>query len=153
MATKSYREAGFSQFLVREFPEATGTQKGSLSEDDFSTLIEGVSGNKITSGLIRSKDGTLKLNLDKPLLELIEGIDSVIMIGKFDDGTRGIKIKNTRGNEVILKMLELVMGTDTVVPGANNTGRLFVDRNAQNGKNRLRVQFVSGAPVTLASQI
>ena len=147
-----FLNAGFNNFLIREFREPTGAQKNSLSEDDFTTLVEGVSGSKITSGLIRSKDSTLKINLDKPLVELLDGVDSVIMIGKFDDGTRGTKIKNARGNEVSLDMLELVMGTETVVPGAVSTGRLFIDRNAITGKNRLMIQFSNGDPKVIITQ-
>lgn len=151
MAIKDYQEAGFNSFLVREFPVANSSQRDLLSEDDFDSLVDGVSGSKITSGISRSKDGTLRVDWDRALISFNNGLNQVFQVGKFDDGTSGVRIMDSKGNIISLNSLELKMNTP-VVPGAINTARLFVDNNGVGGRNRLLVQFFRGAPRVLATE-
>ena len=123
-----------------------------MSQDDVDSLIEGVSGSKITSGISRSKDGLLRIDWDKGTIEISDGAKEIMRLGKMDDGTRGFKLLDSKGNQISVSMIELKMGT-TVLPGQSNAGRLFIDRNPNNGKNRLRVQFSTGDPLTIASQL
>lgn len=151
MPVNSFLDAGFNNFLVREFPQASSSQRDLLTEEDFDSLVQGVSGNKITSGISRSKDNRLKVNWDDGILSFSDGLNDVVQIGAFDDGTSGIRIRDARGNMVTLSMLELKQGA-TVNPGLPNTGRLYVDNQGINGKNRLLVQFFRGAPRILATE-
>ena len=70
MAT--WEDSGFGTFLERPLPGAPSSQKPLLSSEEFDTLVEGVSGSKITSGLSRSKDGSIIVDWDKGLIELRE---------------------------------------------------------------------------------
>lgn len=151
MPVSSFLDAGFNNFLVREFPQASSSQRDLLSEDDFDSLVEGISGSKITSGTSRSKDNRLKINWDDSLLSFSDGLNDVVQIGVFDDGTSGVRIRDARGNMVTLSMLELKMGA-VVNPGLPNTGRMYIDNQGINGKNRLMVQFFRGLPRTIATE-
>ena len=147
-----YIKSGFLPNLERPFVSFTTGNKSLYSEEEFNRLIEGVSGSKITSGIIRSPSGDLKLDLDNSLLSLLEGADEVLLIGRFDDGTKGIKIKGGRGTNISLSMLELKSVSADVSPGDINTARLYVDNKGTGGRNRLMVQFVGGTPKALALQ-
>lgn len=152
MALNDYTRIGFNQYLAREFQDADLSKRSLLSEDEFNTIVEGVSGSKITSGLIRSKDGTLRINLDSALLELFEGSTPVVQIGKFDDGTRGFRLVDARGNNINLSLIEFVLGAQTIVAGRENTARMYIDKLGVGGRNRLVVQFNKGQLRVLATE-
>ena len=148
-----YSTEGFNNYLVREFKDASTAQKPILTQDDVDTLIEGVSGSKITSGISRSKDGLLKLDWDKGIITLSDGTKPYFILGKQDDGTRGLRLLDAIGNQISISMIELNVGKNTVLPGGTNTGRLFIERIAASGKLRLVILYPNGDQRVIATQI
>ncbi len=149
----SYLDEGFNNYLVREFPVGGAAQKPTLTQDDVDALIEGVSGSKITSGISRSKDGFLKIDWDKGTITLSDGTKPYFVVGKQDDGTRGIKLLDTDGNQISISMIELNVGKKTILPGGTNTGRLYIERIPASGKLRLVIQYPNGDIRSIATQV
>mgnify|MGYP001567216706 CR=1 FL=1 len=147
----SWKDQGFNNLLTRELSE-TG-QKTALTQDDVDSLIEGVSGSKITSGISRSKDGLLKIDWDKGTITLTDGTKPYFVLGKQDDGTRGFRLLDTPGNQVSVSMIELNLGKNTVLPGGENTGRLYIERIPASGKLRLVILYPNGDQRIIATQL
>ena len=149
----SWEQSGFSNFLERPLPGAPSSQKPVLSTEEFDTLVEGVSGSKITSGISRSKDGSIIIDWDKGLIELREAQTiKLVRIGTFEDGTKGIRITPAEGNEFKYEVLEFAVPADLVQAGKPNSAKLFIDNKGSGGKNRLLVQFTTGSSIVLANQ-
>ena len=148
----SYLDYGFNNRLTREFPVASSGERPLLSSEDFDSLVEGISGSKITSGISQSKDGMIKINWDKGVIEIYEGGSKIVEFGKFDDGTRGMRINYAKGNLISSDMIELILGGKTIEGGKANTLRLFIDKGGLGGRNRLMAQFSSGSPRVIATQ-
>ena len=149
----SYSDQGFNNYLEREFTTGGVAQKPTLTQDDVDTLIEGVSGSKITSGISRSKDGLLKLDWDKGTITLSDGTKPYLIIGKQDDGTRGFRLLDAVGNGISTSMIELNLGKNTVLPGGENTGRLFIERISASGKLRLVILYPKGDKRIIATEL
>ena len=149
----NYLDTGFDVFLQREVvkPKEGDALGQLLPQDKVDTLIEGISGSKITSGISRSKDGSFRIDWDKGVLEFFDGTGKSIQIGKFDDGTSGIRTLPTRGSLFSQSMIEVVLAP-APAPGIAGTARLYVDNGGPSGKARLMVQFNSGNPRTIATQ-
>ena len=148
-----YLAQGFNNYLEREFTIGGAAQKPTLTQDDVDTLIEGVSGSKITSGISRSKDGLLKLDWDKGTMTFSDGTKPYFVVGKQDDGTRGVKLLETDGNQISISMIELNVGKKTILPGGTNTGRLYIERIPASGKLRLVIQYPNGDIRSIATQV
>lgn len=150
--TEDYVKRGFLPNLERPFPQASSANKPLLSEEEFNRLVEGVSGSKITSGVSRSPSGDFQIDWDNSLLKMLEGAEEVVLIGKFEDGTKGIRIKSGKGTDISLANLELKSTAVDVKPGGPNTVKLYVDNKGTGGKNRLVAQFTGGVVRVLATQ-
>lgn len=147
----SYLDRGFNVFLSRESTDSAKNKQQLLSEDEFSSLVEGVSGSKITSGVSHSAANDFRIDWDKGILELLDGKNVVVRIGKFSDGTKGFEVGDSEFHSVSLPYLELSM-KKTVLPGRVNTARLYVDNGGSGGKNRVMAQFFHGSPKVVATE-
>lgn len=96
----AYSDIGFDEFLNRDIGGSNGGPQ-SLNPSQFDFLTEQISGDKIDGGLIISPDGKVKLDLDKGLFNINNGVQDLISLGVLPDGNTGLLIQDSAGNTLM----------------------------------------------------
>ena len=100
----SYVDIGFNEQLIREdTPSQTGQQLDALQ---FDKDVQEFSGSRMT-GVLQSSSGRTRLNLDEDFFVSSDGVIDRVRLGKQDDGSYGLVIKDENGN-VLMNMTGLV---------------------------------------------
>ena len=80
---KSYLDRGYSIYFEREFIDrlqAPNRKLPYLSSFDMDSYVEEVSATKLSGGIIQSKDGKLKINLEEGTIRYNDGITETVVI-------------------------------------------------------------------------
>lgn len=122
-----YQQLGYDIFLQKADPWRAPMQPGQmqqLSSIDFENFTPDISASKIQGGILTSPDGTVQFDIDKGMLRITDGIQDIISLGKLDDGSIGLVIKNKSGNEVMR------VTTNTILLQSGNQ-HMVLDFNAE----------------------
>lgn len=105
----SYLDIGFSENLsVAEI----GQQNQQFDPLQIEQMIPEISGAKL-SGLVRSQDGRLQMDLDNNSFIVTDGVIERVRLGQQSDGTYGLLIKDNDGNDL------MSIGEKNIIQSAN----------------------------------
>lgn len=129
----SYIDSGFNRFLEKPVRQETGFRE--LDAMDTEQLIGDISGGKIIGGLLRSQDGKTSVNLDTGAFVVNDGRVERVRLGKQEDGTIGIVVRDDDDNVLIQ-----ITGETNFIQSP--TGNLLIDFDEE----RVLVKDETGTP-------
>lgn len=129
-----YLESGFNSFLLRPL-EAGYTEQVGL---DSTSSYDQISGSQVKGDKITSLNGSLELDLQGDRYVVKEGEIDRVEFGRLSDGTIGLIIRDTNGNELMK-----ISGERNVIKSANNNIELDFDNE------RILIRDASGTPRVL----
>lgn len=94
----TYLDSDFDSTLQREVIISGQTQ---FSELDSDMLIESLDASKIRNGTMSSENGRTKVDLDNGTIIFGDGLVDRVRLGKMDDGSYGLIIKDIDGNVLL----------------------------------------------------
>ncbi len=103
----TYLDRGFNQFFqripVNQGPYnwndyAANNSLPQVTTQDASTMFQGIPADKITGGVLQSRNGNLKLNLDDGTLVYNDGVVDLLAIGGEDNN---LTIKNSSNINIL----------------------------------------------------
>ena len=90
----TYEDLELNQFFTK-----SSTIFQTLPDNEFDAFVDNISANKINRGI--AKTANLTVDFDKGLIQRSEGNTLRLEIGKFDDGTYGLKVYSASGDTVV----------------------------------------------------
>lgn len=111
----SYLDSGFDSNMNKIIEGESET-----SSLDFDALVESISASKISSGIMRSNDNKMSMNLDDASASWGDGLSERVKIGSLGDNEYGLLIKDQNGN-VLMK----ISGKENIIQSAN--GKMQID--------------------------
>ena len=130
----SYEDAGFDQYLLRSL-EATYTEQAGV---DSSSAFDQISGSQVKGDKIVSLTGSLELDLQGDKYLVKDGDINRVEFGRLFDGTIGLIIRDTQGNELMK-----ISGERNIIKSANGNIELDFDNE------RILIRDISGTPRVL----
>ena len=67
---RTFSSSGFDVFLNRPLNQNDFSQNGFFSEDVINSIIENISGSKLLSGVIKSANGVMEMDLDEGVIKI-----------------------------------------------------------------------------------
>lgn len=130
----TYTDIGYNDFLLRPL-EASYTEQIGI---DSSSAFNQISGSQIQGDKIVSLTGNLELDLQGDRYIVKDGPINRIEFGRLDDGTVGLIIRDTQGNELMK-----ISGDRNIIKSANSNLELDFDNE------RILIRDISGTPRVL----
>lgn len=134
----SWNDIGYTENLIREDFEVEQDQQ--IDPLAFEQNTPDFSGSKLT-GLIQSQNGKLQMNLDENYFFVTDGVQERARLGKLEDGTYGILIKNQEGKEL------LKFGDKNIIKSPDDSLELNFD------ETQLIVRNEGGTPLVLLGKL
>lgn len=117
----SVTDLGYDQYFDKSVVSKTET----VSSLDADVLWEGIGGNQVLSdGNISSSDGSMNMNLSSSQFSISDGVTDRTVMGKFPDGTYGLRITDRNGNTMFN-----ISGEGNVIQSANGKIKIDLDNN------------------------
>lgn len=102
MINPTYLDSGFDNYFQRELiPMSLSDNPNDISQYDFASQYQGISASQIISGLLQSKNGRVKLDLDEETFIVSDGLVDRVRLGKLPDGSYGLLILDANGNTIM----------------------------------------------------
>lgn len=91
---EDYEELGLNKFFAKP-----STVFETLADNDFDAFVDNISANKINRGVAQTPN--LTVDWDVGELSKYEGKALRLKVGKFDDGTYGLRVYDSSGNTIV----------------------------------------------------
>lgn len=93
-----YTSSGYNEFLQTPNPAQIGGDQ--LDPLTFEQVTPQISGSKI-EGALSSQNGRLTLDLNENFFTVSDGVVDRVRMGKLEDGSYGLLIKDNNGNSLL----------------------------------------------------
>lgn len=94
----SYTDLGYDTFFSKELVPETETGKTTF---DFTSEIQGLTLDQVRGGTMRSATGRMTVNMEDEKFVISDGSIDRIALGKLEDGSFGLIIRNNVGTELM----------------------------------------------------
>lgn len=120
----TYLDENFETNMERVIDLGSPTE---YSDIDFDAIIDSISASKILGGTMASNDGRTSLALDDGTFLSSDGLIDRVRLGKMDDGSYGLIIKDREGN-----VLFNITGETNLIQ--SKTGKMQIDLTEEQAR-------------------